>query len=238
MRARSPSRSAFTIIELLVVISIITLLISIALPHLMRSKYESRITICLSNFHQFGNATLSYAGDNREALPRQDETFTTGVNSWDVSNRFPVEIGKYGVNDHRMWDCPVSPLMPPTVTDWTQAKAHFNSAYSHFSIVPYNWWVPRKFGAVWFPSPAADPTCEPGEWPTHVSSPGADKKPIMSDRVSQPTGQPANVLQTQGGHRWAGMLESSTVVYTDAHAERRPAQAIQRRYSGNWQNFY
>ncbi len=230
--------AAFTLMEVLVVISILTLLLSISLPHLQRARYESRMAICLSNHHQWGNATLAYAGDNREALPRHDETFTTGVNTWDISNRFPIEMGRYGLNDHRMWDCPISPLMPASVKDFEQAKAYFNSAYGHFSIIPYTWWVPRKFGAVWFPSKQADPTCEPDEWPTHVTSPNGAKQPIMSDRLSKPKGMAPTPDDANGGHRWVRGLESTTILFLDAHAERRPFLLIQRRYSGNWHNFY
>jgi prepilin-type N-terminal cleavage/methylation domain-containing protein len=231
-------RPGFTIIELLVVISIITLLISISLPHLQRSKYESRMAVCLSNQHQFGLATLNYANDHKEALPRQDEAFTTGVNTWDLSNRFPIEMGRYGVADHRMWDCPVTPMMPRTVTSWDEAKAWFSSAYGYFSITPYNWWVPRKFGTTIFPSPQAGAAADPNGWPTHVGSPVGVKQPIMSDRMGRPVGQPADPAGASDGHQWAGKVESTNILFTDAHAERRSVREILWRFTGNWQNFY
>lgn len=230
---------AFTLIEMLVVIAIIALLISISMPHLQRAKYESQITLCLSNFDQWGNAILAYATDNREALPRHDETFTTGINTWDISNRFPVEMAKYGMNDHRPWDCPVSPLMPKTVKSFEDARTkYFNGTYSHFSIIPYNFWVPRKFGAKLFPSKAVSPTSTVDLWPTHVGSPIGLKEPIMSDRVTKQTGLPATAEGANGGHRWVGGLESTTLLFVDGHAERRLIDFIQVRYLGNWQNLY
>lgn len=239
MVVRVRSIAAFTLIEMLVVISLIVLLISISMPHLQRAKYESRVTLCLSNFHQWGNAVLAYAGDNREALPRHDETFTTGINTWDISNRFPAEMARYGMNDHRMWDCAVSPLMPVTVKSFEDAKTkYFNGTYTHFSIIPYNFWVPRKFGAVFFPSKAASPTSTVDLWPTHVTSPIGIKEPIMSDRVAKQVGLPATPEDSIGGHRWVGGLESTSLLFLDAHAERRTIGEIKVRYLGNWQNLY
>ena len=231
--------AAFTLIEMLVVIAIIALLISIAMPHLQRARYESRITLCISNHHQWGNAILAYAGDNREALPRHDEAFTTGINTWDISNRFPAEMGRYGLNDHRAWDCAVTPLMPSTVKSFADAKTmYFNGTYTHFSIIPYNFWVPRKFGAVLFPSKAASPTSTVDLWPTHVGSPIGNTEPIMSDRVAKQTGLPATPEGAVGGHHWAGGLESTSLLFLDAHAERRIVDLIKVRYLGNWQNLY
>jgi len=239
MNELKTSRAGFTLIELLVVISIITLLISIIHPQLSRAKYEATITICLSNHHQWGNAVIAYAGDNREALPRQDETFTTGVNTWDVSNRFPLAVAQYGLADHRIWDCPSTPQFPRTVTSWQGALAHFNSAYTHFSIVPRDWWVPRRFGSKYFPSTQSDPTSDPIGWPTHITSNNGAKAPILSDRLAKSVSLgPTGVIGSIYGHRWANELESTTILFLDAHAERRGAAEIKIRYTGNWYNLY
>jgi len=228
----------FTLIEMMVVIAIITLLLSISMPYLGRSKYESRVSVCLSNHHQFGHATLSYAGDHREALPRQDESFTTGVNTWDISNRFPIEMGRYGVNDHRVWDCAVTPTMPGSITSFEEAKNWFKSGYSYFSIIPYTWWVPRKWGAVTFPSVMSGAAADPNGWPTHVTSAVGNRQPIMSDKLYRPAGEPALSDKAGGGHTWQNRLESTTILFLDAHAERRQVHQILWRYSGNWHNFY
>ncbi|MEM1013587.1 MAG: prepilin-type N-terminal cleavage/methylation domain-containing protein [Planctomycetota bacterium] len=62
-------RSAFTLVELLVVIGIIALLISILLPTLSRARASASSVACLSNLRQIGVATTFYTESNNGILP-------------------------------------------------------------------------------------------------------------------------------------------------------------------------
>lgn len=62
-------KSAFTLVELLVVIGIIALLISVLLPALQRARAASTDAKCKSNLRSLGQAMMMYAITNNGRLP-------------------------------------------------------------------------------------------------------------------------------------------------------------------------
>jgi prepilin-type N-terminal cleavage/methylation domain-containing protein/prepilin-type processing-associated H-X9-DG protein len=62
-------RSAFTLVELLVVIGIIAVLIAILLPALNKARESARAVQCLSNIRQLAMATVMFAGEHRGQMP-------------------------------------------------------------------------------------------------------------------------------------------------------------------------
>ncbi len=97
-------QTAFTLVELLVVISIIALLIAILLPSLKRAREQAKETACKSQLHQQGLNIQYYLEDNRQHLP-----FMKGLNA---PNRAPylqyqiiLRLWPY-VKDVEIYHCP------------------------------------------------------------------------------------------------------------------------------------
>src|SRR5437899_7277140 len=65
------SRSAFTLVELLIVTAIVAILIGLLAAGLSRAKMAAQRIACLNNLKQWGCATHLYAHDNDDQLPRE-----------------------------------------------------------------------------------------------------------------------------------------------------------------------
>src|SRR5947209_8784167 len=96
-RRRALFRGAFTLVELLVVIGIISVLVAILLPALGAARESAKTTKCLSNLRQIGSALQQYANDHKGCLVPGDyygvfDGFDRmGAGSWAVT----LMEGKY-----------------------------------------------------------------------------------------------------------------------------------------------
>jgi prepilin-type N-terminal cleavage/methylation domain-containing protein len=75
---RSRHNDGFTVVELLVVISVITVLASLLLPALSRSKALASQTQCAGNLRQIGIAIRLYSTENQGRVP----TFASDQSFW------------------------------------------------------------------------------------------------------------------------------------------------------------
>lgn len=112
----------FTLIELLVVIAIIAVLAGLLLPVLARAKAKAKDVACINNLRQWAMATVMYAGDNNDILPREGNPTGTDVeegHAWYVD--LPKLISQQAYNElnfrtnhsrsieKSIWICPANP---------------------------------------------------------------------------------------------------------------------------------
>ena len=166
---------AFTMVELLVVITIVTLLLSLLLPAIGKAKEAANRVVCLSQLRQISVAGLTYANDNRFALPACDAARPTAWmdQSVQLPSTYPSTVVKMGVqrlwdnnyipmrkknssnaliNDYRLALCPgkVDHYNPAVLA--TQSYVTHPSSYLDIGWVSYDWAASNYFEV--YPSPA------------------------------------------------------------------------------------
>ncbi|MBI1374392.1 MAG: prepilin-type N-terminal cleavage/methylation domain-containing protein [Phycisphaera sp.] len=75
---RRHDNRGFTIVELLVVLSIIVLLLSILLPSMRQARETARRAVCAANLHQTGMAHIAWATDHSTRLVEGQPAFAPG----------------------------------------------------------------------------------------------------------------------------------------------------------------
>lgn len=103
------SGGGFTLVELLVVITIIAVLASLLLPTLSGAKAKARSTLCLNHLKQVGLATLLYADDHAHQVILQYPTQPR--HTWGTA----LSTNQY-VTVSNVFLCPAYP--PKEFKDW------------------------------------------------------------------------------------------------------------------------
>lgn len=121
---------AFTLVELLVVIGIISTLIAMLLPALNRAREEAKRAKCLSNLRQLTMAWASYADEHHGRLVSSDTIdITTWVTSGDGLNTIQQGALYPYVNSAGIYLCP-------------NDTVHYFRTYSINGYLQSNWGYP------------------------------------------------------------------------------------------------
>jgi len=163
-------RSAFSLVELLVVISVIALLIGLILPALSRARSIAKQTVCQSRLRQWGLAFEIYAAENNDFYPHIDGRDRTPSNPQTDAERadyyfgwvdvLPPLMGEKPWRDHDYWQrpgintvfqCPSARLAPDKSYKYRPRRSgYFSYAMNSCLELDENCWPPHGYkGTDW-----------------------------------------------------------------------------------------
>jgi len=129
MRARPCRQSAFTLVELLVVISIIAILAALLLPALQSARVRAKVVQCASNERQIGAGMSAFLADHDGAYP--------------YSCPVVVPAGAtnaLGWNGSRTWIYVLSPYLAGSIGSASDLSGFYSETYRKVFQCPANPW--------------------------------------------------------------------------------------------------
>lgn len=136
MKNGSPS-SAFSLTELLVVITCIAILIAMLIPVVKMVKSSAQTSVCLNNLRQINLCILSYVNDNDGLLPPSGMGDGANFQTWDINLLLPYAreldnglnygeiIASGNSRSVGIYKCPAAPNMF-TMSTWSIADYGLN----------------------------------------------------------------------------------------------------------------
>jgi prepilin-type N-terminal cleavage/methylation domain-containing protein len=140
---RAAARGAFTLVELLVVVTILALLISILMPSLKQARVQTKRTACASNLRQIGIGLQSYLVDSNDRLPHASYLpSTSAFPLFDVEPIFIADVLAPYLDDQRqVFECPDDRPDDRRAPPFT-GMSFFQSDLSSYQ---YRWWPPWSY---------------------------------------------------------------------------------------------
>jgi prepilin-type N-terminal cleavage/methylation domain-containing protein/prepilin-type processing-associated H-X9-DG protein len=122
-------RNGITLVELLVVISIIGILVSLLMPGLGKARAYAKRTACAANLHQIDLAMHMYLGANEETYPCSDDPcyILWPGRKWRPFIK-PYLGGKIDANNPSVLLCPADKIAP---VKWESTSYSYSLAFHH-----------------------------------------------------------------------------------------------------------
>lgn len=195
----------FTIVELLVVITIIALLIAILLPALSKARDAANDVKCTANFQQIGRAVHTYSADNKQHLVMYIDEYLYVLNGnlppYGIQNWTSPSLGYRAMwSDQlvglRYLDAPVGWQggLPTYITGWVQDKTSLFPAGSVFTCPgtpsgSYGWYSHNRYPTQYFFSSIGGLRMSSGSFslPYYFDSQAGSRGPYKLDVIAQPT---------------------------------------------------
>ncbi len=119
-------RSAFTLVELLIVTSIVVILVGVLIPTLSRSIRAAKATVCMSNLKDLYRSLDMYRTDNRGWLPAVD-----GDSAFRSAEAWSAALFKHNPEGRGVLICPEDPWSGILRDSYAHGNGHddFPSSY-------------------------------------------------------------------------------------------------------------
>jgi len=88
MKIRTSRKSGFTLVEIMIVVAIIGLLASIAIPNFVRARNTAQKNACINNLRQIDGAKQQWALENKKS--DTDTPPDAAVGEYIKNNKFPT----------------------------------------------------------------------------------------------------------------------------------------------------
>jgi prepilin-type N-terminal cleavage/methylation domain-containing protein/prepilin-type processing-associated H-X9-DG protein len=136
----SPTRRAFTLVELLVVIGIIAVLVGLLLPGVSRARESAKRVKCLSNLRSLASAVIMYADSSKGWLPNMNPTNT--VNDDAATREVLVALNREFIKAPAVFHCPSDEDPEPQEIETANYNGPTSArvSYDFYSV----WWEPEN----------------------------------------------------------------------------------------------
>ncbi len=95
---KKKNKAGFTLVEIMVVVGIIGIILSMAIPNFINSRRKARAQVCVNNLHQIHGAKQQWAMDNNQgetATPTSANLAPTYLADYPTC----PAAGTYGINN-------------------------------------------------------------------------------------------------------------------------------------------